>query len=920
MATSGTYDHMTCDSNKITSLSPSSQSVVSNANGSSFPVVGEGSLSLTDSLHLDSDILTRKIIVGYGTRRGKLYFLDLAPSGETQISQAFKTSGDPTEKNQNFIWLWHRRLGHASFGYLKKLFPSWFSKLSDFNFKCDVCELAKSHRVSFPLSMNKSTVPFTIVHSDVWGPAPISTPSSARCFVTFIDDCTQAVFSAAYLINWVPSSVLNFQTPLQALRQFCALHSTPNLEPRVFGCVTFVHLYTHQCNKLKPRALKCVFIGYAQHQKGYRCYHPPTQKLYITMDVVYREEEMYFSGGVQAQVSPDTVDDQFDLQGFVTLESLCHPTVQDALTNSLDTTPETMHENNPSNEIHLQPYQLPVRKNRGIPKIQYEADPKAKVKYPISNHVEDLYLTYLFSDNPSNEIHLQRYQLPVRKNRGIPKIQYEADPKAKVKYPISNHVSTHRLSAPHTMLIKQLDSLSTPSSVEEALMDPNWKQAMNDEIWIYTIKLKADGSIERYKARLVAKGYTQRYGVDYQETFAPVAKINTVRILISLSANLDWPLHQFDVKNAFLHGDLEEEVYMDPLPRCNLSSEKKHYMCKLKKSLYGLKQSPKAWFGRLTKSMWAFGYKQSDDPDERKALQEYLSKEFEMKHLGTLKYFLGIEVSRSQQGIFLSQRKYVMDLLTETGMLGFKPVNTPMEENHKLGECTDHKPTNKDQYQRLVGRLIYLSHTRPDITHVVSVVSQFLHSPSEVHRDALNRILRYLRSTPGKGLMYSKQGHLDVIGYTDADWAGSQTDRRSTSGYFTFIGGNLVTWRSKKQNVVARSSAEAEYRGMAHGVCELLWIKHVLTELDFKPKKSMKLYCNNIAAINIAHNPVQHDRTKHVEVDRHFLKERLEDKTLQFLFVKSEDQLTDILTKAVSSRVFQDTLSKLDLGDIYAPT
>ncbi|CAL8155134.1 unnamed protein product [Prunus armeniaca] len=168
--------------------------------------------------------------------------------------------------------------------------------------------------------------------------------------------------------------------------------------------------------------------------------------------------------------------------------------------------------------------------------------------------------------------------------------------------------------------------------------------------------------------------------------------------------------------------------------------------------------------------------------------------------------------------------------------------------------------------------------------------------------------------------MHSKQGHLDVIGYTDADWAGSQIDRRSTSGYFTFIGGNLVTWRSKKQNVVARSSAEAEYRGMAHGVCELLWIKHVLTELGFKPKKSMKLYCNNIAAINIAHNLVQHDRKKHVEVDRHFLKERLEDKTLQFLFVKSEDQLTDILTKAVSSRVFQDTLSKLDLGDIYAPT
>ncbi|CAL9006929.1 unnamed protein product [Prunus brigantina] len=489
---------------------------------------------------------------------------------------------------------------------------------------------------------------------------------------------------------------------------------------------------------------------------------------------------MYFSGGVQAQTSPDTADDQFDLEEFVTLESLCHPTVQDALTDSSDTTPETMHESlDDRSRLVLSP-------------------------------------TTQSPDDPSNEIHLQPYQLPVRKNRGIPKIQYEADPKAKVKYPISNHVSTHRLSAPHAMLIKQLDSLSTPSSVEEALMDPNWKQAMNDEMQA----LQKNSTWELVPLPSGKRTMDQSNGtkLDWWQKdilgdmewiigrrLLQVAKINTVRILISLAANLDWPLHQFDVKNAFLHGDLEEEVYMDPPHGCKLSSESKHHVCKLKKSLYGLKQSPRAWFGRLTKSMRAFGYKQSnfdhtlflkhkenkitalivyvddmivtgDDPDERKALQEYLSKEFEMKDLGTLKYFLGIEVSRSHQGIFLSQRKYVMDLLTETRMMGCKPVNTPMEENHKLGECTDHKPTNKEQYQRLVGRLIYLSHTRPDIAYAVSVVSQFMHSPSEVHRDAVNRILRYLKSTPGKGLMYSKQGHPDVIGYTDADWAGSQTD------------------------------------------------------------------------------------------------------------------------------------------------
>ncbi|CAL8996542.1 unnamed protein product [Prunus brigantina] len=283
---------------------------------------------------------------------------------------------------------------------------------------------------------------------------------------------------------------------------------------------------------------------------------------------------------------------------------------------------------------------------------------------------------------------------------------------------------------------------------------------------------KADGSIDRYKARLVAKGYTQTYGVDYLETFAPVAKLNTVRVLLSLAANRDWPLLQFDVKNAFLHGDLKEEIYMD-LP-------------------HGIPVTSKE--GKLTAliiyvdDMIVTG----DDQAEMQNLQKYLASEFEMKSLGDLKYFLGIEVARSKHGIFLSQRKYILDLLAETGMLDCKPIDTPSEQNHKLGLYPDQVPTDKERYQRLVGKLIYLSHTRPDIAYAVSVVSQFMHSPSEDHMGAVMRILRYLKVTPGKGLMFCKYGHTDVEGYTDADWAGSVTDRRSTSGYFTFVGVTMV--------------------------------------------------------------------------------------------------------------------------------
>ena len=248
-----------------------------------------------------------------------------------------------------------------------------------------------------------------------------------------------------------------------------------------------------------------------------------------------------------------------------------------------------------------------------------------------------------------------------------------------------------------------------------------------------------------------------------------------------------------------------------------------------------------------------------DDADERQALQTYLSREFEMKNLGPLKYFLGIEVLRSKRGIFLSQRKYTLDLLNEVGMLGSKPSDTHAAENVKLGTFPDQIPTNKEQYQRLVEQLMYLAHTRPDLAYALSVVSQFMHAPSEEHMNAVTRILRYLKSSPGKGIMFTKGDNLDIEGYTDADWAGSIDDRRSTSGYFTFVGGNLFTWRSKKQEVVARSSAEAEYRGMAKGICELLWIRNLMQDLHIEQISPMRLYCDNKAACDIAHNPVQHD-------------------------------------------------------------
>ena len=365
-----------------------------------------------------------------------------------------------------------------------------------------------------------------------------------------------------------------------------------------------------------------------------------------------------------------------------------------------------------------------------------------------------------------------------------------------------------------------------PRNIQEALGDPNWRLAVFEEInafkkndtwemvevpngkkvvgckWMFTIKSKANRSVERYKARLIAKNFTQTYGIDYQETFALVAKINSIRVMLSLVVNSNWPLHQLDVKNIFLNGDLEEEVYMSSPPgfeeRCG-----NWRVCKLKNSLYGLKQSPKVWLERFGKVIKRYAYIQSqadhtifykhsndgkiailivymddivltgDDCDELAKLKKKLAEEFEIKDLGALKYFIGMEFARSREGIFVNQKKYVIDFLNKIGMLRCKPIETPIEPNVKLQPTEAENVKNKEHYQRLVGRLIYQSHTRPNISFSVSIVCQFMHTPGPAHFEAVYRILRYLKGTPGKELLFKPHGHLQIEAYTDVDWAGS---------------------------------------------------------------------------------------------------------------------------------------------------
>lgn len=395
---------------------------------------------------------------------------------------------------------------------------------------------------------------------------------------------------------------------------------------------------------------------------------------------------------------------------------------------------------------------------------------------------------------------------------------------------------------------------------------PPGKKAIGN-MWIYKYKYNADGTIERPKSRLVALGNRQVENRDFKETFAPVAKMNTVRSLLRVVAGKGWIVDQMDVHNAFLHGDLKEEVYMK-LPQGFKCSDPSKVL-RLHKAVYGLRQAPRCWFSKLTDALKKYGFKHSyadyslfiysrkgielrvliyvddllvcgNDVKFVNKFKDYLSECFHIKDLGKLKYFLGIEVGRGDEGFMLAQRKYALDLIADVGLLGSKPAATPMEQQHKLVLDTSPFIRDAEQYRRLIGRLIYLTITRPDISYSVHILSQFMKATREMQWDAALRVVKYLKGTAGQGIMLSSKSELNMSVYCDADWSACPVTRRSLSAYVTLVGDSPVSWKTKKQSVVSHSSAEAEYRSMAQATREVKWLRRLLNDLGAPQSKTFE--------------------------------------------------------------------------------
>ncbi|RVX15466.1 Retrovirus-related Pol polyprotein from transposon RE2 [Vitis vinifera] len=590
-------------------------------------------------------------------------------------------------------------------------------------------------------------------------------------------------------------------------------------------------------DKFASRSRKCVFLGYPFGKKGWKLFDLDTKELFVSRDVKFIEDVFPFGNPGAVNIIPENIVPtvpHFDADLDLGLRE-GGPAHTEASSATLSPGPE-------------------VVPTVGLDSLGLDNTSNGQ-SAPMGKGMRDKFPSVLLRDFVTHTV-------------------------------VAESPSPATPSPQHPSAII---SSNDPKSFKEAMKDVGWQKSMHEEIraleengtwtleplpkgkralgsqWVYRTKYFSNGDIERLKSRLVVLGNHQEAGIDYHETFSPVAKMTTVRAFLAIAASKNWELHQMDVHNAFLHGDLEEEVYMKLPPGFERSDP--NLVCRLRKSLYGLKQAPRCWFAKLVTALKGYGFLQSysdyslftytkgnvqinvlvyvddliisgNDSVALKTFKAYLSDCFKMKDLGVLKYFLGIEVARSSAGLFLCQRKYTLDIVSEAGLLGAKPCGFPIEHNHRLGLANGELLSNPESYRRLVGRLIYLAVTRPDLTYSVHILSQFMQEPRIEHWEAALRVVRYLKGTPGQGILLRADSDLSLQGWCDSDWAACPVTRRSLSGWLVFLGQSPISWKTKKQHTVSRSSAEAEYRAMAAVTCELKWLKGLLLSLGVHHPKA----------------------------------------------------------------------------------
>uniref|UniRef100_A0A2N9FPE1 Integrase catalytic domain-containing protein n=1 Tax=Fagus sylvatica TaxID=28930 RepID=A0A2N9FPE1_FAGSY len=753
--------------------------------------------------------------------------------------------------------LWHLRLGHVSVQKLRSLvFSGFLGQVKHDLVDCVSCQLAKQPALSFNNSDSFSHTSFDLIHFDIWGPSPTATVGTSQqngraerkhCHIldsvrAFLISAScperfwgEAALTAVYTINCLPSSALQNVTPferLYAARTFqirTSILSMLFLRDRVPTTITFVF------NPI-PKKTKVIVV------------RTLSLNVFAFLVTLFSRNTPCLIPFPSLQLVPPLPFTNPSLPLF-----------------PHDTSPD------PSAILPISPADSPVS----------PLAPPLAVN-PVLDQTPDL----PFADSPASP------QEPA------PPVDPVTDQTPLLPLHRSDWVRAPPAHLRDYSCFSAVLSLHEPHTYREACTNPLWQQAMTEEL----------------QALEKTHTWDLEYGIDYEETFAFVARITSLRSLLAIAAVHQWPLFQMDVENAFLNGDLTEEVYMQAPPGYSDYPDK---VCLLRRALYGLKQAPRAWFAKFSSIVHQFGFSSSshdttlfirrsdkgmillllyvddiiitgDDHSGIFYFKLFLHQQFEMKDLGHLSYFLGLEVSSNSTGYYLSYAKYASDLLSHVGLIDTKVVSIPLEMNARLTPLDGTPLSDATLYHQLVGSLVYLTVTRPDIAHAVHLVSQFLSAPHSTHYAAVIHILRYIKGTMFHGLHFSAHSTLNLCAYSDANWAGDLLTATLLLDFVSF-------WET------------------------LLFLGALLEDMGLTHSSPTVIHCDNRSAIQIVHNDIFHERTKHIEIDCHLVCHHLSTGILHLLPVSSSNQTADIFTKTFPSGRFRDLISKPKMASVRPP-
>ena len=751
---------------------------------------------------------------------------------------------------------------------------------------------------------HQKTAPYTPQQNGVAERMNRTLIEKAKCllFDAKLPKCywAEAVNMAAYLINRSLSAAHN-KIPYEI---FCD-EKVDVTDLKLFGTEVMVFVPKQKRHKLDKNSQKMIFVGYDENTKGVRCVDIATRKLLVSRNVKFLDPQLEVTlemDEVRAESStPETPKAPHQTSTPKGKENLADLSVDESETESPDDPKdETYH---PEGEI----FEDAVEIENGSKNVGVMTRSKKKEQGPIwfSNLAILNDENYAFRCDEGNQADDPEC------------FEDLSDRKDKTKW--------------QKAMKEEIDSLVENDTWKLTEL-PKGHRAIKTK-WVYKTKRDSNGEVVRFKARLVAKGYTQRYGIDYEETYAPVVRYTSVRILMALAAEKNLKIHQMDAVTAFLQGDVEEEIYLEQPKGFADGSER---VCKLNRAIYGLKQAGRQWNVKLDTSLKEIGLRSCKmdpciyytrdlelmiaiyvddflifykDATKLNDLKKTLCTKFKMKDMGSAKGCIGIRIKQSAGSIELDQETYVNEVLRRFGMLDSKPIGNPCDTNVKLSKCmvveeNAEKSCGNVPYQQAVGCLLFIAQaTRPDISFAVNDVSRFNNCHELAHWKAVKRIFRYLKSTANFKLVYSQCKRGELVGFTDADWASDVDCRKSVTGYVFVMSGAAVSWKSNKQQTVALSSTEAEYIALAATVQEAIWLRQLGDELGMTKRGTpCPLYCDNQSAIKLAESTGYRPRSRHIDIKYHFLRQHVENKTVMINFVATNENVADVLTKSVDKQ------------------